>query len=115
MDGNVAVIRLDETKDFPILFLIKTQSDLASSVDMDHDYILTGCDNAVVGVWEAATGTNLHMMEGHLQGVTAVRIGVNSKLVASGSYDCRVRVWNVEHGICIAVLQVSKFVTGCLL
>lgn len=110
MDGNVFVLVLDEAQNFPIQFSITTQSDLASSVDMSQDYILTGCDNATVGVWDAETGANIHMMEGHLQGVTAVRIENESKIAASGSYDCRVRVWNAEHGICIAVLKVKKVI-----
>ena len=45
-----------------------------------------------------------------LSGVTAVKLAdkVNSPVIISGSYDCRVRVWNAVHGICLAVLQGHK-------
>ena len=52
-------------------------------------------------------GKNLHLLQGHTQGITEVRI-LNEKdtrpLCISGSYDSSVRLWSVTTGVCLAIL-----------
>ena len=49
---------------------------------------------------EETWGASLHTLEGHSSTVNSVVFSQDGKLVASGSYDRTVRIWDVESGIC---------------
>ena len=43
---------------------ISTGSDMASAVDVNDFYIVAGCDNAIVGVWDAIDAAEVNMLTG---------------------------------------------------
>ena len=76
--------------------------------------MITGSDCCSVGIWsmDIAPGENLHYLEGHKQGVTAVRMLTGQKsrpLCVSASYDGSLRLWSISTGLCLAVLLGKKF------
>ena len=58
-------------------------------------------------------GKNLHLLEGHNQGITEVRI-LNANdtrpMCVSGSYDGSIRMWSIKTGLCLAVLLGTLFI-----
>ncbi|TRY63041.1 hypothetical protein TCAL_00328 [Tigriopus californicus] len=106
-DGRVCVLNI-ENESFPIIQMITTEPEIASNLDVSDKFVVTGYDNGNIAVWEAVLNDlrRIHTLEGHTQGVTCVKI--NQDVLASGSYDCRVRLWNISHGVCLALLQGHK-------
>ena len=90
-------------------FVIQAHSEQASSVDFNDKYLITGSEGCTVGVWsmDGDPGKNIHLLEGHTQGITEVRI-LNAQdtrpMCVSGSYDGSVRIWSIKTGLCLAIL-----------
>ena len=43
---------------------IPTGSDMAAAVDVNDSFIVAGCDNAVIGVWDAADASEINLLAG---------------------------------------------------
>ena len=84
-----------------------------SAVDFNEDFLMTGYEDANVGVWSMASGQQIHNMLGqnnnnnnknkiiiiiiiigHNGGVTGIQIQLN--LAASSSYDSTVIIHNLD-------------------
>ena len=72
------------------IFTWQAHGDLVSAVDFNEEFLMTGYEDANVGVWSMATGQQIHNMLGHNGGVTGIQIQFN--LAASSSYDTTVRM-----------------------
>ena len=100
-------------------FIIQAHSEQASSVDFNDKYLITGSECCTVGVWsmDEKPGNNLHLLKGHTQGITEVKIlnGQDDRpLCVSASYDSSVRLWSITTGICFAVLLGRIFMLSVL-
>lgn len=63
----------------------------------DGQYLLTG-ENAVLRLWDVATGEQLREFIGHTEYVTALTFSPDGRYILSGSADKTVRMWDVETG-----------------
>ena len=52
--------------------------------------------DATVRIWDLATGRQLHILEGHLAGISTIAWSPDAKLLASGSDDKSIRLWNTD-------------------
>ena len=68
LDGNLALIDLDPERSFPLTVRVKAQSEVVSSVDLNETFIVTGCDDSSIGVYDAFDASLLHTLTGHSQG-----------------------------------------------
>ena len=39
---------------------------MAAAVDVNDNFIVAGCDNAVIGVWDAADASEINLLAGEL-------------------------------------------------
>ena len=39
---------------------------MAAAVDVNDSFIVAGCDNAVIGVWDAADASEINLLAGEL-------------------------------------------------
>lgn len=69
----------------------------------DLEYSPDGSKIAVatsIGIWiyDTTNGNELSLLTGHTQGVTSVCFNSDGSILASGSYDDTIRLWNMETG-----------------
>ena len=56
-------------------------------------------------VWNADTGQCLHELTHHTEPVYTVTFSPDGSLLASGSFDRRLYIWDVEHGDALKVYE----------
>lgn len=54
--------------------------------------------DATCKIWDAETGKHQHTFEGHLAGISAIAWNPDSRLLASGSDDKCIRLWDTSTG-----------------
>jgi WD40 repeat protein len=62
------------------------------------DYIAAGSLDNKFYVWNAKTGENLHVLEGHENAVTAVTFSKNGRRLFTGSRDGSIKIWSTRTG-----------------
>lgn len=71
----------------------------------DGTRLVGAFQNKNIGVWDADTGEELHILKGHTSHVTSVTFDPDGKYIASGSSDKTVRIWNATTGATLFVLK----------
>ncbi|KAG4300819.1 hypothetical protein PCANB_002919 [Pneumocystis canis] len=61
-------------------------------------HLLTGSGDGNVRIWDCDTGTPLHVLRGHSNWVLCVSWSPDAKLIASGSMDNTIRLWDPYKG-----------------
>jgi serine/threonine protein kinase len=61
----------------------------------DGQTVVTGCDDSVLRLWDAATGQELGRLEGHDGAVYALAFASSGRLLVSGGGDGALRLWDV--------------------
>ncbi len=64
--------------------------------------------NWVVRLWDTTTGEERRVLRGHTHTVTTLDFSPDSRLLATGSWDHSVRIWEVATGKPLHVLQPEK-------
>eukprot|EP01060_Flectonema_neradi_P023787 TRINITY_DN3213_c0_g1_i1.p1 TRINITY_DN3213_c0_g1~~TRINITY_DN3213_c0_g1_i1.p1 ORF type:complete len:513 (+),score=108.65 TRINITY_DN3213_c0_g1_i1:124-1662(+) len=81
------------------------------------ELIATGADDGKIFIWDAATGTQLHTLEGHRGGVTGLSFRLSKNTLFSSSTDRTLKVWHAEDGVLIDTFfgHTGRMtsVTGC--
>ena len=70
--------------------------------------LVTGSTWNLLRVWEASSGNILHELEGHSGAVTTCSVSASVSLLASGSADGSVVVWDLLSGAPSAVLRGAR-------
>jgi len=65
-----------------------------------------------VKVWDISAGRELHNLKGHTGFVQNVAFSPDGKLLASGSYDSTVTIWDVATGKVLRTLAGSGRIEG---
>ena len=93
--------------DFTPIFTKHTQKIVALTISPSSEFIATGSSDWTIEVWkvrntallsEADLGDPLWILKGHAGTVTVVAFSPNGKMLASGSTDQRVRLWDLTTG-----------------
>lgn len=102
-DGSIRVWDVDKG------LCLHTKTDHSSAVNSvafttDGKYLLSGSDDHAVGVWNGSSFDLVRMMSGHDDYVSRVRPAGPGRAV-SASKDGTVRLWNIETGECVHVMN----------
>jgi WD40 repeat protein len=86
----------------------------ANSVVISRDgrWMLTGCDDQFVRLWDLTTGQEVRRYSGHEDFVYGVALSRDGKYVASGSADRTVRVWERDTGKAVRTFTDIKAATN---
>ncbi|KAI8093169.1 WD40-repeat-containing domain protein [Halteromyces radiatus] len=89
---------------------------LVTSLQMDDEFIVVGCDNNRIEVFQATTGQFIRTLRGHHGGVWALQfIKTDSQcILVSGGCDRDARVWNLRTGKLYHTLQGHSSTIRCL-
>ncbi len=81
----------------------------------DGAFLATGGIDCTVDIWQVETGECLRSLKGHLQPVVCVAFApalanedaseAALPLLATGSQDCTIRLWNITSGQCVKTLK----------
>ncbi len=74
-----------------------------ANISPDGRKVVTAERNGIVGVWDAATGKQLILLDGHEDQPHDARFSPDGKMIVSGGRDGTARTWNPETGAQIAV------------
>ncbi|KAG0164778.1 hypothetical protein DFQ28_009552 [Apophysomyces sp. BC1034] len=92
---------------------------LVTSLQFDDKYIVVGCDNHRIEVFETSTGKKVRTLEGHEGGVWALQFKGGEKddperVLVSGGCDRDVRVWDLDTGRLRHVMSGHTSTVRCL-
>ena len=59
-------------------------------------WLATACLDTTIGIWDAESGKELRILEGHTQDVSSVSVSSDGQLLASAANDGAVRLWSCE-------------------
>ena len=87
----------------------------APKTSPNTNFICTGSHiGNVIDIWNGTTRKLHKTMKGHTGPVLSVAYSPDGKYIASGSADHTVRLWEVETGTCIAVLEGHTNIAGAI-
>ncbi|HEY9628209.1 MAG TPA: hypothetical protein V6C84_12990 [Coleofasciculaceae cyanobacterium] len=84
---------------------------------LTDDRLITGSEDHTIRLWDVATGQCLRIFEGHSRYVFSVAVspvalnpsGIEKQaLIASGSDDQTIRLWNASTGECLSILKGQR-------
>ncbi|CDS03433.1 hypothetical protein LRAMOSA00835 [Lichtheimia ramosa] len=92
---------------------------LVTSLQFDDKYIVVGCDNHRIEVFDTQTARKIRTLEGHEGGVWALHFKGGERhdperVLVSGACDRDVRVWNLDTGRLKHVLRGHTSTVRCL-
>lgn len=80
----------------------------------DLEMMVTGSDDGIVRVFNAATNRLITSLSGHKGPVRAVAVSPNSQFIASASQDKTIRLWKTRDASCLFVLSGHSKSVECL-
>ena len=116
-DFSRLVVRQADLREVPLHDVSFAGADLESSVFTDTFggvlsltfspvglELAAGTARGEIRIWDAADGTPIQTLRGHLNSIWSVAFNRNGRTLVSGGQDQLIRVWDLDHGRCERVL-----------
>ncbi|EDR06536.1 uncharacterized protein LACBIDRAFT_389232 [Laccaria bicolor S238N-H82] len=94
-----------KASDVPLISIQTHTHILSVAFSTDGTCIVSGSRDNSVQVWDASTGAELKVLEGHMGSVLSIAFSTDGTRIVSGSDDKSVRVWDVLTGAELKVLE----------
>jgi WD40 repeat protein len=91
--------------DVPLTIISAGATIYSTALSPDGTCIISGSGDNSVRVWDASTGIELKVLNGHTDDVNSVAFSPDGTHIVSGSSDNSVRVWDASTGIELKVLN----------
>ena len=78
-----------------------------SSVKFSHNgkYLISGCGDNLIKLWDVAGGKEIKTFSGHVGWVNSVSFSPDDKYIISGSFDGTTRYWSIADG-----KEIARFI-----
>ena len=77
----------------------------ALAFSADGVFLISGCDDKTVKLWDIQTGRVAKTFHGHTTIINCVTISLDCTIIASGSMDKTIRLWGARTGECCCVID----------
>jgi WD40 repeat protein len=94
-----------KTSDVPLMAIQTNTCILSAAFSSDGTRIVSGSEDKSVRVWDASTGAELKVLNGHTGYVYSTAFSSDGTCIVSGSSDKSVRVWDASTGAELKVLN----------
>lgn len=119
-DGNV---KLWDAETGECLGVLQGSSGVNGSIAFSRDgsLLASGRGDRLISILEVETGNCLRVLKGHMKAVTSVTFRPidpsdsstpQPQILASGSYDETIRLWDVQTGECLKILRPDRLYEG---
>jgi cellulose biosynthesis protein BcsQ len=109
--GYLRIIDLATGKD--IRRIAAGSSDItAAAFSPDTRLVVTGTSGGLVSIYDNATLAQIRSFAGHENAVRRLAFSPDGRWLASGSDDATARIWSVDGGTAISVIQADSPVVG---
>ena len=87
-----------KVSDVPLMSIQTGSDNMSVAFSADGTRIISGSYDKSVRVWDASTGAELKVLNGHTDWVNSVAFSADGTRIISGSFDKSVRVWDASTG-----------------
>ncbi|KIM40859.1 hypothetical protein M413DRAFT_72500 [Hebeloma cylindrosporum] len=94
-----------KARDVPLMIIKATSLLTSVAFSSDGTCIISGSWDNSVRIWDASSGDELKVLNGHTKVVTSVAFSSDSTHIVSGSWDKSLRVWDATSGAELKVLN----------
>jgi periodic tryptophan protein 2 len=106
LDGTVRAYDLVKYRNFRVLEPNKPTQFNSLAVDSSGDIIVAGSlDPFQIYVWSLQTGKLLEILSGHEGPIACMAFSSNTSVLASGSWDGTLKLWDVYNNSCIETFE----------
>ncbi len=78
---------------------VREDSGNVRTIAVHGTQVAAGCDGGRVEMWHSGAGRLVWSSEMHEFWISALAFASNGRILASGGYDCSVRVWSADSGL----------------
>lgn len=75
------------------------------AITPNNSFIISGCEDSTIRVWDFSTKKQVSILEGHLDSVLCLVLTSDGKKIISGSGDKTILIWDLESGNQIGILE----------
>ena len=75
------------------------------AVSKNEEYIISGSEDTMIGIWSTRSKTKLALIHGHTSCVSCLALTKDDKYIISASHDGSIRVWSLLERVCKLVLR----------
>ncbi|KAF8952758.1 hypothetical protein BGZ46_003380, partial [Entomortierella lignicola] len=105
LQANLEGAQMDGVLFGELPFLQEDEGVRCCAYSSDGDLFATGLRNGTISLYKTSNWNRTHILTGHDEMVTSISFSSTNNRIASGSGDSTVRVWDVDTGECVRVLQ----------
>jgi periodic tryptophan protein 2 len=106
LDGTIRAHDLLRYKNFRTLTSPQQVQFTSLSSDLSGEIVCAGCqDPFQIYIWSLQTGKLLEVLSGHEGPISCMAFNSNTSILASGSWDGTLKLWNVYGNSCIETFE----------